>query len=51
MDIVLEMKKLFVPMVKVIENQEIIITELKRQNKLLALAPADKKGVWRRIFG
>jgi len=46
-----EIQDFLVPMIKVIENQEIIISELKKQNKMLALAPAGKKGFWGKIFG
>ena len=49
-DMMVELKEFLVPMIKVIENQEVIISELRKQNKLLALAPASKKGFWNRIF-
>lgn len=45
-----EIKELIVPMMKVIENQELIISELRKQNKLIGQDPV-KKGFLQRLFG
>ncbi len=48
-----EIQELLMPMIKVIENQEMIISELRKQNQMLATLPAKQvqKGWIERIFG
>jgi len=46
----LEVKELIVPILRVLENQETIIQELKKQNKLLVASP-QKKSFLQRVFG
>lgn len=45
-----EIKELIMPMVKIVENQEIIISELRKQNRMLAASTPKRKGLFR-IFG
>jgi DNA-binding transcriptional MerR regulator len=45
-----EIKELIVPMMKVIENQEVIIAELRKQNQLIGQGPV-KKGFLQKLFG
>lgn len=48
-ELVVEMKEIIAPLMKVIQNQEVIIQELKKQNEMLLEAPK-KQGFFAKIF-
>ncbi len=50
-EMMFEVQEFIMPMVKVIENQEVIISELRKQNKMLEVSTTKKKGFFARLFG